>query len=135
VLRLTALDGRATARAAGASATALAPAPTYARYAPERTLMYALVQAHYPDFIARLAEEDRSLPETVREEFDSMEPLFPVFEAKVDEVAFLTYFVGAWVSFFLSLAIYDWRMHRRVHAVTAVVFIWFLLGWLASALT
>lgn len=28
------------------------------------------MQAHYPDFIARLAAEDRSLPEYVREEFD-----------------------------------------------------------------
>jgi hypothetical protein len=69
VLRLTALDGRATARAAGATATALPAAPTYARHAPERTLLCALMQAHYPDFIARLHAEDRSLPEYVREEF------------------------------------------------------------------
>jgi len=62
VLRLTAREGRATSRLASA-------APTYARHAPERTLLYALVQAHYPDFIARLAAEDRSLPEYVREEF------------------------------------------------------------------
>jgi len=70
VLRLTAPEGRATRRAASAATTAQAAAPTYARHAPERTLLYALVQAHYPDFIARLAAEDRSLPEYVREEFD-----------------------------------------------------------------
>ena len=63
MLCLTAPEGRATTRAAGAAATALAAAPTYARHVPERTLLYALVQAHYPDFIARLAAEDRSLPE------------------------------------------------------------------------
>lgn len=46
------------------------PVPRYARHAPERTLLYALVQAHYPDFLERLAHEDRALPEYVREEFD-----------------------------------------------------------------
>jgi len=58
------LEGRATSRVASA-------APTYARHVPERTLLYALVQAHYPDFIARLAAEDRSLPGYVREEFEA----------------------------------------------------------------
>ena len=48
-----------------------AAAPSYARHAPERTLLYALVQAHYPDFIARVEAEDRPLPEYVREEFDA----------------------------------------------------------------
>jgi len=71
VLRLTALEGRATQRAASAAATAQAAAPTYARHAPERTLLYALVQAHYPDLIARLAVQDRSLPEYVCEEFEA----------------------------------------------------------------
>jgi len=71
VLCLTAPDGRATARAASAAATALPAAPTHSRHAPERALLYALVQAHYPDFVARLAAEDRSLPEYVREEFDA----------------------------------------------------------------
>ena len=71
MLRLTALEGRATPRAASAAATAQATAPTYARHAPERTLLYALIQAHYPDFIARLSAQDRSLPEYVREEFEA----------------------------------------------------------------
>jgi len=71
VLRLSALEGRATPRLASAGPTAQAAAPTYARHAPERTLLYALVQAHYPDLIARLEAEDRSLPETVREEFEA----------------------------------------------------------------
>ena len=71
MLCLTATEGRATARAAGAAATARAAAPRYARHVPERTLLYALVQAHYPDFIARLEAEDRSLPAYVREEFEA----------------------------------------------------------------
>jgi hypothetical protein len=71
VLRLTAPEQRATARVARAAATAQAAAPRYARHVPERTLLYALVQAHYPDFLARLEAEDRSLPAYVREEFDA----------------------------------------------------------------
>ena len=34
-------------------------------------LLYALVDAHYPDFMARLEAEGRSLPEYVREEFEN----------------------------------------------------------------
>jgi len=71
VLRLTALEGRTTPRVASAAPTALPAAPTYARHVSERRLLYALVQAHYPDFIARLTAEDRSLPEYVREEFEA----------------------------------------------------------------
>jgi len=71
VLRLTALEGRATPRLASAAPAAQAAAPTYARHVPERTLLYALVQAHYADFIARLTAQDRSLPEYVREEFEA----------------------------------------------------------------
>ncbi|MEQ1513080.1 MAG: hypothetical protein ABL934_10435 [Lysobacteraceae bacterium] len=56
---LTATEGRARRGAAGAAATAQAAAPSYARHVPERTLLYTLVQAHYPDFIARLGAEER----------------------------------------------------------------------------
>ncbi|TGY30875.1 IS91 family transposase, partial [Stenotrophomonas maltophilia] len=49
----------------------MAAAPSYARHVPERTLLYALVEAHYPDFIASLEAQDRSLPEYVREEFET----------------------------------------------------------------
>ncbi|STY67604.1 Uncharacterised protein [Micrococcus luteus] len=71
MLCLTAPEGRAAPRVARAANTALAAAPSYARHVPERTLLYALVQAHYPDFIVRLEAEDRSLPEYVREEFET----------------------------------------------------------------
>ena len=71
MLRLTAPEGRATPRVARDAPTALPATPTYALHVSERTLLYALVQAHYPDFIARLTAEDRSLPEYVREEFEA----------------------------------------------------------------
>lgn len=71
MLCLTAPEGRAAPRVARAANTALAAAPSYARHVPERTLLYALVQAHYPDFIVRLEAEDRPLPEYVREEFET----------------------------------------------------------------
>ncbi len=41
-----------------------------ARHAPERTLLYALVQAHDPDFLARIEAEDRCVPAYVCEEFE-----------------------------------------------------------------
>lgn len=66
MLRLAAPEGGATRFAAGAAPIA----PTYARHVSERTLLYALVQAHYPDFVASQAQEDRPLPENVRAEFE-----------------------------------------------------------------
>ena len=61
--------------------------------------------------------------------------LFPNLSAGADEVAFLTYFIGVWIGFFVSLACYDWKLQGRIHAVTAVGFIWLLLSWLFSAIT
>lgn len=51
-------------------ADAASPASRYARHAPERTLLYALVQAHYPEFLERQAAHDRPVPDYVRAEFD-----------------------------------------------------------------
>lgn len=64
-----------------------------------------------------------------------MEPLFPAFTARVDEVGFLVFFYGVWVGFFLSLARHDWTTLRRVHPVTVAGFAWFVLTWLISAIT
>ena len=47
------------------------PTARYAPHRPERTLLYSLVQAHWPDFLARREVEDRPLPEYVREEFET----------------------------------------------------------------
>ena len=56
--------------AAAPASTIPAAAPRYARRAPERTRLYALVQAHYPEFIARFGAQDRSLRKYVHEEFE-----------------------------------------------------------------
>ncbi|HEY5810584.1 MAG TPA: hypothetical protein VIT67_21625 [Povalibacter sp.] len=64
-----------------------------------------------------------------------MEPLFPVFTASVDEVGFLVFYWGIWIGFFLSLALYDWKILRRIHPVTVVGFAWFVLTWLISVFT
>jgi hypothetical protein len=62
-----------------------------------------------------------------------MEPLFPAFTARVDEVGFLAFFAGVWIGFFLSLALYDWKTLRRIHPVTMAGVAWFVLTWLISA--
>ncbi len=45
------------------------PAPRYVRHQPELTLLYQIVEKHYPQFLAQLAAEDRVLPEYVQQEF------------------------------------------------------------------
>ena len=47
-----------------------AGAPAYARHRPEGTLLYRLVEEHYPAFVARLAAEGRTLPRHVAREFE-----------------------------------------------------------------
>ena len=42
----------------------------YERHRPERTLLYQLVQAHYPAFEAQWAAEGKVLPDYVRREFE-----------------------------------------------------------------
>ena len=55
----TTIDGKA-----GASAGA------YARHRPEQTLLYRLVEEHYPALEARLAAEGRALPRYIAREFE-----------------------------------------------------------------
>jgi len=43
----------------------------YARHRPESTLLYQLVEQHYPGFNELRAREGRSLPDYVQEEFDA----------------------------------------------------------------
>jgi Transposase zinc-binding domain/Putative transposase len=42
----------------------------YERHQPECTLLYRLIEQHYPDFVAHLAEQDRALPKYVQSEFE-----------------------------------------------------------------
>ena len=37
---------------------------------PEQTLLYQIIEAHYPAFMAELAARDRTLPARVQREFD-----------------------------------------------------------------
>jgi hypothetical protein len=41
----------------------------YQRHRPEQTLLYQIVDKHYPAFLAQLAAEDKSLPGYVQQEF------------------------------------------------------------------
>ncbi len=39
-------------------------AAPYQRHRPERTLLYQIVEQHYPAFVAHMAEQERPLPNT-----------------------------------------------------------------------
>ena len=41
----------------------------YQRHQPETTLLYRIVEQHYPAFLAHLASEGRTLPDYVQQEF------------------------------------------------------------------
>ncbi len=45
-------------------------APGYERHRPERTLLYRLVETHYPGFADLLASQGRTLPRYVQREFE-----------------------------------------------------------------
>jgi ribosomal protein S27E len=45
--------------------------PGYARHRPEQTLLYQLVEAHYPAFLAAREAAGRPLPKYVQGEFDA----------------------------------------------------------------
>lgn len=62
-----------------------------------------------------------------------LEPLLGgIYTRRVDEFAFQTFAWGLWNGFFLSLALYDWRLLRRLHPVTMWGFAWFALAWAVS---
>lgn len=53
----------------GKDARAAGSAVPYERHRPETTLLYQLVEAHYPAFVAQLATRGTPLPEYVQREF------------------------------------------------------------------
>lgn len=64
------------------------------------------------------------------------EPLFPaLFTKQLDEIVFFVFLFGTWIGLFLSLAAYDWKTQRRIHAVTWSGYAWFVFVWLFSALS
>ena len=44
---------------------------TYERHQPEQTLLYQLVEAHYPALVDQLAQQGKSLPDHVHREFEA----------------------------------------------------------------
>jgi len=44
--------------------------PHYVRQKPEQTLLYQIIEQHYPAFISLMEQQGRSLPFYVRQEFD-----------------------------------------------------------------
>ena len=55
---------------AGREASAGVVASVYERHRPERTLLYQLVEEHYPAFQGHLAAQGTTLPGYVEREFD-----------------------------------------------------------------
>ena len=43
----------------------------YERHQPEQTLLYQLVETHYPALVDQLAQQGKSLPDHVRREFEA----------------------------------------------------------------
>jgi hypothetical protein len=56
--------------AAARTATQVEDAGRYQRHRLEQTLLYQIVEQHYPAFTAHLAEQGRVLPAYVQREFD-----------------------------------------------------------------
>jgi hypothetical protein len=46
-------------------------APGYERHRPEKTLLYQIIDQHYPDFLLAMEAQGRPLPGYVQEEFES----------------------------------------------------------------
>jgi hypothetical protein len=45
--------------------------PGYERHRPEQTLLYQIIEQHYPDFLSAMEAQDRPLPGYVQDEFDA----------------------------------------------------------------
>ena len=46
-------------------------AARYARHRPEQTLLYQIVQTHFPAFLVEPAARERTLPDYVQREFEN----------------------------------------------------------------
>ena len=46
------------------------PGPQHERHRPEQTLLYRIIDRHYPEFLACMAEQGRPLPLHIKKEFD-----------------------------------------------------------------
>jgi ribosomal protein S27E len=46
------------------------PRPRHERHRPEQTLLYRIIDRHYPEFLACMAEQGKPLPLHIKKEFD-----------------------------------------------------------------
>jgi len=46
------------------------PRPLHERHRPEKTLFYRIIDRHYPEFIAYMAEQGKFLPHHAQKDFD-----------------------------------------------------------------
>ena len=46
------------------------PRPQHERHRPEQTLLYRIIDRHYPEFLTYMSEQGRALPHHVQKEFD-----------------------------------------------------------------
>ncbi len=63
--------GRARRLHSGVSRPTGQPPQSYQRHRPEQTLLYQIVERHYPAFVKHLAESGKHLPGYVRQAFDA----------------------------------------------------------------
>jgi len=52
-------------------------APGYERHRPEKTLLYQIIEQHYPDFLSAMEAQGRPLPGYVQDEFEAFPSLGP----------------------------------------------------------
>ncbi len=45
--------------------------PGYESHRPEKTLLYQVIEQHYPDFLSEMEAQERSLPSYVQDEFEA----------------------------------------------------------------
>jgi hypothetical protein len=56
---------------AGREASSGVGAFFYERHRPEQTLLYQIIEQHYPDFLSAMEVQDRPLPGYVQDEFEA----------------------------------------------------------------
>ena len=56
---------------AGREASLDVGAFVYERHRPEQTLLYQIIEQHYPDFLSAMEAQDRPLPGYVQDEFEA----------------------------------------------------------------
>ncbi len=64
------MDKETSMAIATAHKESAAPRPRHERHRPEQTLLYRIIDRHYPEFLACMAEQGKPLPLHIKKEFD-----------------------------------------------------------------